>query len=116
VAKAINRNPDIDPLTNLKLVRGTSEKIFEKYQQEAVQAFGRRIVSEYGAAESGIIAFECAEGSMHVNMETCIVEVENGEILVTNLVSRSFPIIRYRLGDYIELDTHTKCLCGREHP
>ncbi|KAA5546272.1 phenylacetate--CoA ligase family protein [Roseiconus nitratireducens] len=116
IAKAINRNPRIEPLTNLKLIRGTSEKIFERYQQEAVQAFGRRIVSEYGAAESGIIAFECPEGSMHVNMETCIVEVENGEILVTNLVSRSFPIIRYRLGDSIVLDREMKCACGRAHP
>ena len=116
IAKVVNRNESIAPLTNLKMVRGTSEKIFPQYQEEAVKAFGRRIVSEYGAAETGIIAFECPSGSMHVNMETCIVEVENNEILVTNLFSKSFPIIRYRLGDYVDYDPSYQCPCGMAHP
>ena len=71
-------------------------------------------MSEYGAAEAGIIAFECPEGNMHVNMETVIVEQVDAKILVTNLTSRSFPIIRYELGDYIDLDEETKCPCGRK--
>jgi phenylacetate-CoA ligase len=116
VAKAINRNPRIEPLTNLQMIRGTSEKIFENYQAEAMQAFGRRIISEYGAAESGIIAFECPHGSMHVNLETCIVETVDQQILVTNLVSRSFPIIRYRLGDLVDYDGSSGCACGMAHP
>jgi len=116
IAKAINRNPEIAPLTNLKMIRGTSEKILPTYQEEAIKAFGRKIISEYGAAETGIIAFECPAGSMHVNMETCIVEVENNEILVTNLFSKSFPIIRYRLGDYVDYAPDAKCSCGMAHP
>jgi len=116
VAKAINANPNLEPLTNLKMVKGTSEKIFPGYQEEAQRAFGRKIISEYGAAESGIIAFECASGSMHITLETCIVEVENNEILVTNLVSDSFPVIRYRLGDAITLGDGKTCACGMVHP
>lgn len=100
----------------LKMVKGTSEKIFDSYQEEVFKAFGRRITSEYGAAEAGIIAFECPSGSMHVNMETAIVEEEDGQIVITNLVSRSFPIIRYMLGDYIKLDWTTQCECGMKHP
>jgi phenylacetate-CoA ligase len=115
VAKRINQHSNIAPLTHLKMVKGTSEKIFERYQHEAEKAFGRRIVSEYGAAEAGIIAFECPAGSLHTNMETCIVEVESGEILVTNLRSYSFPIIRYRLGDCIEYDPNRYCSCGMHH-
>jgi len=102
---------------DLKMVKGTSEKIFESYQDEVRAAFGRRIISEYGAAESGLIAFECPEGFMHINMENVIIEEENDEIVVTNLNSRSFPIIRYRLGDYIKLaDQGFRCPCGRAHP
>lgn len=114
VAKRINKT-GMGPLTNLKMVKGTSEKIFEQYQIEAQKAFGRKIVSEYGAAEAGIIAFECPQGKMHMNMETVIVEEENNEVIVTNLVSKSFPIIRFKLGDYIELDAQTKCSCGMQH-
>lgn len=101
----------------LKLVKGTSDMIFDSYREEIKKAFGKPIISEYGAAETGIIAFECPEGNMHINMEGVIVEESDGEIIVTNLHSRSFPIIRYRLGDYIRLAPEGyKCPCGRQHP
>lgn len=97
----------------LLLVKGTSEVIHERYREESARAFGRRMTGEYGAAEAGIVAFECPEGTMHVNMEHVIVEVEEGEIIVTNLLSFSFPFIRYRLGDYAGLRRDFSCPCGR---
>lgn len=115
VAKRINANKSSVPPLRLKMVKGTSEKIFDKYRDEIKAAFGVPITSEYGAAEAGIIAFECPSGSMHVNMETVIIEEDNNEILVTNLVSKSFPIIRYKLGDYIRLDRDSQCACGMQH-
>lgn len=114
VAKRINQGSD-KPLFHLKMIKGTSEKIFERYQLEVQKAFGKKIISEYGAAEAGIIAFECPAGSMHLNMETAIVEDENNEIIVTNLVSKSFPVIRYKLGDYVEIDRTSTCPCGMQH-
>jgi len=114
IAKYLNRHPEVKRKVKLKLIKGTSEKIHDSYQKESVLAFGRKIVSEYGSAEGGIIAFECEEGNMHINMETVFVEEIDSEIVVTNLVSKSFPIIRYKLGDYISLDKVTKCPCGRE--
>lgn len=103
---------------HLKMIKGTSEKIYDRYQEEVQQAFGSKIISEYGAAESGLIAFECPEcGNMHINMENVIVEECEGEIIVTNLLSRSFPIIRYKLGDSIKLaPPNFQCPCGRKHP
>ena len=97
-------------------IKGTSEKIYKNYHKEVIKAFGSKIRSEYGATESGIIAFECPAGSMHINMEGVIVEEVNNEIVVTNLQMKSFPIIRYRLGDYIKLASNSiKCNCGRNH-
>ncbi len=114
-AKLINTN-NLEKPKNLKMVKGTSEKIFEKYQSEVKKAFNLKIISEYGATESGIIAFECPEGSMHLNMEGVLVEEVEKEILVTNLQLKAFPIIRYKLGDYIELAPKDfKCKCGRAH-
>lgn len=104
-------------LPNLKMIKGTSEKIFPHYQEVVKKAFGKKIISEYGAAEAGIIAFECPEGNMHITEEGVYVEQdENGEILITNMLSYSFPVIRYRLGDSIKLaDDNFKCACGRSH-
>ena len=102
--------------SNIKMVKGTSEKIFDGYQEEVIKAFGTKIISEYGATESGIIAFECPFGNMHINMEGVLVEEIENEIVVTNLQMHSFPIIRYKLGDYIKLSTsRKKCKCGLEH-
>ncbi|TOH87149.1 hypothetical protein, partial [Vibrio parahaemolyticus] len=61
-------------LSNIKFIKGTSEKIYDFYQDEVQRAFGQKIVSEYGSAESGIIAFECPYGNMHVNEECCVLE------------------------------------------
>lgn len=114
-AKLINEKKLTKP-THLKMVKGTSEKIFEKYHTETKKAFGLKIISEYGATESGIIAFECPKGSMHINMEGVIIEEINHEIIVTNLQMKSFPIIRYKLGDYITLEPkEKKCSCGKKH-
>jgi phenylacetate-CoA ligase len=117
VAKAFNEDPSLPKPERLKLVKGTSEKIFPAYQEEARKAFGRKIVSEYGAAEAGLIAFECPSGSMHIHLEGCHVEEVDGEILVTNLLSYSFPVIRYRLGDSVQLASDDfLCPCGMAHP
>ncbi len=114
VAKIINEL-DIE-MPALRLVKGTSEMILDVYQAESVKAFGRKIASEYGAAESGLIAFECQEGNMHINVEDVIIEVdEDGGIIVTNLASYSYPVIRYKLGDVVTLSDEV-CSCGRAHP
>lgn len=114
-AKAINKGDRITP-KKMMMVKGTSEKIFDYYQPEILKAFGTKMISEYGAAESGIIAFECPQGNMHINMEGVIVEEINNEILVTNLHMLSFPILRYKLGDYIKLETkNATCKCGKKH-
>lgn len=100
----------------LKMVKGTSEKIYESYKDDIFEAFGVPIISEYGATESGIIAFECPYGKMHITMEGVLVEEVNHKIVVTNLALYKFPVIRYELGDYIKLaDEDEKCSCGMEH-
>ncbi len=117
-AKMVNQLSERKNNFKLKMVKGTSEKIYESYQKEVQNAFGVKMISEYGSTESGIIAYECPEGgNMHICMENVIVEEVNGEIVVTNLLSYSFPIIRYKLGDYVKLADKTfRCKCGREHP
>jgi len=116
VARRINAQPDLPKPMKLKMICGTSEKIYDTYQKDSIKAFGRKIIGEYGAAEAGIIGFECPHGNLHINMEGGIVEEENGEIIVTNLVARSFPVIRYKLGDYIKLAPDDyQCSCGMKH-
>lgn len=112
-AKAVN-DLKIGPF-EMKMVKGTSENIYPGYQNAVKEAFGKKMISEYGSAETGLIAFECKYGHMHIVMENVIVEAVDGDIVVTNLNSFSFPIIRYKLGDSIILNDGTTCACGMQH-
>jgi phenylacetate-CoA ligase len=117
LARLVRRRGMETATPNIKMVKGTSEKIYPHYQDVVREAFGKSLVSEYGAAETGIIAFECDKGNMHVHMEGVYAEDDGGEIVVTNLLSYSFPVVRYKLGDYVRFaDPGTRCECGMEHP
>ncbi len=117
VAKRVNSSNIDNDFTKLKMIKGTSEKVYESYQSEVKKAFSLPIINEYGSAESGIIGFECPYGHIHLNMEGVVLEVIDGEAIVTNFKSKSFPILRYQLGDYVDVDFHApKCQCGRHTP
>lgn len=86
-----------------------------------------RVVNQYGCTECPLLANECPEGRMHLNPDCSIVElcdvegrpVKAGEasdhILVTNLLNRAQPIIRYRVDDSLTM-TGEACPCGRPTP
>jgi phenylacetate-CoA ligase len=115
-AKMVRDNKKEYLFKNLKLVKGTSETIHQSYKNLIKDVFKLNFISEYGAAESGVIAFGCKNDKMHLNSEGVFVEIdENNEIIVTNLVSKSFPVIRYKLGDFVEIDNE-KCDCGLPSP
>ncbi len=76
----------------------------------------------YGMCEFGTIAVQCERGNYHIESERLVVEIvddkgrtaapgEPGEVVVTELVNRAMPLIRYRTGDVASLDPHS-CDCG----
>ncbi|MGQ7274708.1 phenylacetate--CoA ligase family protein [Marinobacter sp. V034] len=106
---------------NVKAIITTSEVLSEIDREVISRTFGSRVYNEYGCGEIGTIAHECEYGNMHVNQENMIVEVlkENeasfsgeGELVVTDLVNFSMPLIRYRIKDYGMLSKKA-CRCGR---
>jgi phenylacetate-CoA ligase len=84
-------------------------------------------LSNYSAAETGPIAFECRkhQGCFHVAHTNVIVECDRqmsvsyngtalGRLLVTHLHSYATPIIRYDIGDFGQVEQ--KCRCGHDGP
>ncbi len=115
--KQINGN-----MPQLKVVICTSESIPDYQRVLMEDVFGCNVAGEYGAAETGIISFECKQGNHHIMEDSVLVEVvdedykpvkngEEGKILVTVLNSYSSPIIRYDLGDIV-VCSDEKCTCG----
>jgi len=107
----------------LKGIITTAEVLLDYQRKMIIEAFATKVFNEYGSAECGLIAHECEEGSLHINSEGVIVEIDNsegcthGELVVTVLRSYGMPIIRYRMGDVGELMIDSsKCACGRGLP
>ena len=100
----------------------TSSETLLTFQRETIEkAFGAPVRDRYGVSEFAVSMTECAEGSLHVDMEYGIVEVEaieesddwvRGPLLVTALADPAVPFLRYRIGD---VGTRSKrpCSCGR---
>ncbi len=89
-------------------------------------AFGGKLSDIYGTSETKEIAWECQAGSRHINSDVVHVEIVDddgvvvpggaeGEIVVTLLVNRAMPLIRYRTGDRGSL-LEGHCACGRQSP
>ena len=105
----------------------TSGELLTAAARHAITAaFGGPLSDIYGTSETKEIAWECSAGSRHINADVVHVEIlgENGalappgtegEIVVTVLVNRAMPLIRYRTGDRGAL-LDGRCACGRESP
>jgi phenylacetate-CoA ligase len=81
----------------------------------------------YAISESDGVASQCVEGRYHVHWELSFVEIvdpatsrwvagdEPGSIIVTSLMRRTMPIIRYVTGD-VGRWAPSPCPCGRPGP
>ena len=103
-------------VTPLKAVICTAECISKHQKQYIENIFGCPVIEEYGCSEVDIIAFECPSRKLHVATFSKILEATlSNEALVTDLDNLLMPLIRYNLGDTIELSDQ-KCSCGRNLP
>lgn len=109
------------------LVMTSSKSLAEEDRERIRRAFGCTVADNYGCSEFVAIAAGCKEGWLHVNADWVILEpvdehmnpVAPGQpshtVLLTNLINRVQPIIRYNLGDRITLRPDA-CPCGNPFP
>ncbi len=103
----------------------TSMSLLNNERQLIETVFDCPVTDRYGCEEVGLIASQCElHGEFHINMDHVLVEIvdangvackagEPGQILVTDLVNRGMPLIRYRVGDTATM-SEAICPCGRE--
>ena len=87
------------------------------------RAFGCAVHDIYGAEEFWCLASLCSHGRYHLSSDALWVEVldddgrrvapgERGRVVISSLIGRAMPFVRYELGDYARLGTQ-RCGCGR---
>ncbi len=124
------REMGIDPAT-LRLRAGIfgAEPWTEEMRRDIEKTLGIKAYDIFGLTEmSGPgVAYECEEQSgMHINEDHFIAEIidpetgevlpdgAKGELVLTSITKRAFPLIRYRTRDICVL-SHAPCSCGRTH-
>jgi phenylacetate-CoA ligase len=113
--------PDRDfPALRALLVAG--EPLSPARQDRIAAVWGVPVVQEYGASETGGLAGECPHGELHLWADRAIFEVYDpatgrisadgdGELVVTPLCREAMPLLRYHIGDRVEV-SYRDCPCG----
>ena len=110
-----------------KSILSSAGTLLPHMREKIEKVFKCEVFNRYGCREVGNIASECEEHSgMHVFTETSYVELlgpdnqpvpvgEEGRIVITNLLNRVMPMIRYEIGD-VGIFSSEPCACGRPYP
>jgi phenylacetate-CoA ligase len=100
----------------------SSEVLGDALRDRLAAFFDAQVCDVYGSTEFKEVAWQCPNHRYHINFESTWVEcVEDGHndgygtVLLTTLVNRAMPLVRYRVGDRARLG-NGKCGCGREGP
>lgn len=104
------------------LVISWAAPLYEHEKKLLGEVFGCPVTNIYSTRELGHVAMNCPCGSIHVNQENYVVEIEGngiaekslgpGNVLITQLNESPMPFLRYRIGDLAELGG-SDCPCGR---
>ncbi|CAN5347527.1 phenylacetate--CoA ligase family protein [soil metagenome] len=110
------------PLPPVRTVFLSSELITGAVRRQLELDLACRVIGVYGSTEFKEVAWECDENRYHINFESVYLENlppehATGEprLLITTLVNRAMPLIRFDIGDYARIGTGP-CACGRQSP
>jgi phenylacetate-CoA ligase len=87
------------------------------------KTFHTKVFEVYGATESGLIGFQCKQGSYHLMSDLVYAEFlkdgqpvntnEGGEMIITKFHGKGTPIIRYTAINDIVAPLKKTCSCGK---
>jgi phenylacetate-CoA ligase len=104
----------------------TSAETLLPHQRKAIEeAFQTRVFDQYGQTEMQSFWYECCFGAMHAHPLAGVTEIlrqdgtpappgEEGEVVLTGLINRAMPLLRYRIGDRASFSAGPPCPCGRK--
>ena len=106
----------------MKAVLTTSETLLNDQKVVIQEAFKCQVFDYYGMAERVAAIHTCEKGRYHIIPEYSVVEYLKNpdlpkgcyELVGTSLTNMANPLIRYKVGDVVELSKE-KCPCGRHY-
>jgi len=100
----------------------TGESLLPMQRSVIERVFRTKVYDSYGHMERTVAITECPWGGLHIHPEYGVVELVRGGdgtagILGTSLHNFSMPLLRYEVGDLVEISSRVSpCACGRAMP
>ena len=98
-------------LPSLRFILCSYEFVSVVHRRIIERVFGVPVLNLYGATESGHLLMEGDDGKMLASRETAYLEIIEpdergiGPLVVTSLSNHRMPLVRYRIGDLVAVDT-----------
>jgi phenylacetate-CoA ligase len=110
----------------LKAVLTSSEKLTPQMRETISTAYNCKVFDAWSGMEYCGLVSECENGSLHISPDAGIIEILNsemqpvkpgeiGDVYCTGLLNFDQPLIRYKIGDQMQLGNN-QCSCGRAMP
>lgn len=111
------------PPDTIKAIFPTAETITEEIRNCLEVFFKTVVYNQYASSEGAPFIFECSKNNLHLEMQSGVYEVldqnnnptKSGKLIVTSFTTKGTPLIRYDIGDDIELSDNI-CTCGNNNP
>jgi len=101
----------------------TAENVLPETRETIETFFHTKMYDQYASSEGAPFIFECENGNLHLELQSGVFEVldqnnlpsSTGRLIVTSFTAYGTPLIRYDIGDSIEL-SNQDCNCGNHNP
>ena len=101
----------------------TAETLLKEDRDAMETFYGCGVYNQYASSEGAPFITQCKNGHMHFEMMSGVFEVLDskdepsnyGELVVTSFTTEGTPLIRYRIGDLVEMETE-KQECYLNYP
>lgn len=123
IAKYGIRNNMVFPKGIVKAIFPTAESITKTNKNIIESYFHCGVYDQYASSEGAPFIIECKNKNLHLELQSGIFEVldndykavKSGKLVVTSFTTHGTPLIRYDIGDSIELSDES-CDCGNNNP
>lgn len=98
----------------IRLAMTAGESITPSFKSKIKKKYGIDIINQYGSTELDCLAAEIVgKEGLHMVQDSYIFETLNHQLIVTSLYHKGTPLIRYQLGDLVEISNETISILGR---
>jgi phenylacetate-CoA ligase len=115
---------DIDfPSNTVKAIFPTAETFTREIRADVETFFKTSAYDQYSSSEGAPLIFECENHNLHLELRSGVFEIldqndnptEKGRLIVTSFLTQGTPLIRYDIGDRVEL-SDKECICPNNNP